>query len=428
LPGDLEYPYLFHKILSYLKKEFVYKYRNFISFFIDIIMCSMIAIYWITEHYHNKHIEQFFLLLCLVFTNPGWCSKLVGPRSYNLTARVFGELAVLLFMLSLFYYPTFDIELIFCMSFFTAIILLSSQFALQYIIILLFLLSIINLDDHFIYILIGGFLISTLFTRGQFIRNLSGKYYHTKKYINQHIKINPQFKNKDKNLYLKFKYSMLGKSIFCFPVIALTLYLIIVNDSYNSLSHQIILITIFIYLLTSFGIFRVIGEGVRYLDFITFPCYYLIINESDLYVIYFLILIQTIFFLMNIIRSLKHKAISKHKYLRSLVTYRKINNFNPNIVLPYTSSTPWSFWYFTSAKIVFTLCHSDKYWKNRNYNEYYNDYPNLSKKKFELLLKEYNVDCIIVSKSLLNEIKDYLSDFKESFSSATTIVYTKSVL
>ena len=33
LPGDLEYPYLFHKILSYFIKEFVYKYRNYLRYF-----------------------------------------------------------------------------------------------------------------------------------------------------------------------------------------------------------------------------------------------------------------------------------------------------------------------------------------------------------------------------------------------------------
>lgn len=388
-------------------------------------MCLLITIYWISEHNHLKNIEQLFLLLCLVFTNPGWCAKLVGPRSYNLTARVFGEITVLLFILSLLYFPVFDMESIFYISILISIILLSSQFALQYVLILLPFLSIINLNLNYLYILIGGFFISTFITHGQFLRNLSGKYYHLKKYITHHLKVHSQFKKKEVNLILRLKNSMFGKSLYNLPVVILFLFMLIKSGNYNTLNHQIILVTILIYLVTSFGIFRAIGEGVRYLDFITFPCYYLIISELDSYVIYFLILIQTIFFLLNIIKSLKHKAISKYNYLRGLVNFRKFNRINPSVVLPYTSSTPWFLWYFTSAKIVFTLCHSDKYWTNRNYSDYYSDYPNLSKAKIKLLLEEFNVDCILVSKIFVNKFADLTKGYKIFHSSNTFTIYIK---
>ena len=148
-------------------------------------------------------------------------------------------------------------------------------------------------------------------------------------------------------------------------------------------------------------------------------------NELDLYLIYFLIIIQFLSFLVNIKNILRYKIVSKYNYLRSLVVYRKVKKHNPFIVLPYTSFTPWSLWYFTSSKIVFTLCHSEKYWKNRNYSEHYNEYPNLAKEKFKFILNELKVDCLFVSKSLAHRIDDLTKGFKVLYSDQIIIIYIK---
>lgn len=295
----VSYPQLMHWILSFFSKEFIEKNSNKLIIIFSLLssICFLVFLKNLGIYIELFKNEYYMILASLVFYLIPFNYHSGNAKNTGASARGLGLLLgqVLLYLLVL--YKLSDNYIYLWLSVIPCFLsFISSQFATQYVLFYLIVLSISFLDIYFIFVLLSSLALFFLIMPKVALNYFRGQYGHKKLY-SQHLASVYILKNRPsiwgdififlpKQIYyffkrdiLRIKYKLrdyLNNNSLIILIFQIPLILVIfIYSYYNSFeinSHEKVLMTFLlalflIFLLITFRPFRFLGEPERYLEF-----------------------------------------------------------------------------------------------------------------------------------------------------------------
>ncbi|RXJ90605.1 hypothetical protein CRV01_05480 [Arcobacter sp. CECT 8983] len=456
LPNLYDYPYFYHYLLSFLSLKQRIKYERIYSAVLDalfVILAYFSFIYLYAKIGIDSSLAFFSALLLSI--SPTLLKVSMGPRAFDATPRVLGELLVFGFFIAMFFFYQEQSYLAYGIGvFFAALSLITSKFSAQ--VIFIFSLIIGSILNSLVIVLapIAVFLIAIIISKERYMTILIGQYQHLKRFakitknevefissINRFEQYKLFFKYlvsfQIKKAYLVF-HSKLSYLNFIIKDIEVFLVLILmisfnIDTSNNSLSfiYAWFAAGFMSFILTGSHAFKFIGEADRYLEYAIFPTFvfltiYLQNNILWLFLPFTLLYIYNVFIYSftskyKLEDLFKATEFIKNNYRRE--EYRLLGLVETN-----------SFYYgeiLTGLKCMAASEFSTENCGEELWKKYYQPIMPIRTNDFEWMYQEFGVNIILAYQPYIDEIKktynhEYKFDgYKEVYNKNDFVVYEK---
>jgi hypothetical protein len=433
---NFTYPQLFHWLVSFLPEK-VYKekyiYINLIIKAIELVAFN-VFIYFLYNKINFK--EDIFLYANIIFNMFPLSYASWNAKNMGLSARGIGVLCGHIYIYFLIAYLLADEVLLllplFCSIF---IIMLTSQMAMQYVILSLPLIALIFQSPEillFPFVAFGVFYFLTPTIAKSYIK---GQYNHKRNYAlflaeifilkdrpsiyrdfvsDFWVKLRKNFINGIAYIYV----NPLVEIIYGMPFLWCVIYLGTTNEingTIELLLYKIIIIALIIFFLVSFRETRFLGEPQRYLEFI-------IPIITILYTFHFgvsshlcLISFSLLFILVTGVESRGNKKTQARKTNRNdLISYLSENNKFKNSTCISNDLDLMKF--FLPLQINIARPDLTRFYKDKLafYNNFNNDFKVLGKEIFIGYLPIFKPDFVIINRNFY-DLKELKLDITEPF-------------
>jgi len=432
IPGSFFYPVLFHFYSSFFSNTTLKKKQYFPNLFIYIfflIIFFAYSYYLFFKYTYQPLILSIYTLLFFVFSTGNLIFRGPAIAFINLSERLLGKLVTSFFILSLFGYLQFnDLFSLIISIIFSALIFLSSKFAIQAIAFFCIISSILLMSLMPMFIMILGLTLSMVLSKGYsfttfkntfLYSNIYRKYNLKSKFVQKHLNTFLDLKYLIKNLKLKnFNKSIKtilnsepARSILYYSEIFIILPLLIYLTSFdmfnNSFSLIIIISCLTPYLLTSFKFLSFLGESYRYIEYyfsflgpVTIV-YFSYLYKIDITFILLVYLINNIFIssLLNFRDFKLKKNQNKIDIIDNIIN--KANISSKDIIFTVSMRLGADIAARTNCKTF--------WWQSgglvniNHYLYFIESYPFLSTKNWLQICKKYSVTKIVVDNKVLRE-------------------------
>ncbi|MCL4491206.1 MAG: hypothetical protein M1510_04750 [Nitrospirae bacterium] len=294
-----DYPPLFHYVLSVFKRSTRERIERSISAFIDslhIIAVYMFTYYFFMNIYPVDHYRQYSLWTTFLYlSSPALLSISTGPRAYQATPRVLGELlAGITFMAGFLYHFEKDIVWGVLSVLSAAATLLTSKFSGQVILFFSIILSVFLKSAFFFLLPIFSLVTAVALTGGYYMKVLKGHVGHL--YIFKKVTMRKYLNIRNKNRLIDiislprdlfYNYKRAFNTLFfnnTFLIVAIRnpqlallvpIYIVLIPhflvDEPRYFFVAWILASLICFFITSLKPFQFLGEGDRYLEYSVLP-------------------------------------------------------------------------------------------------------------------------------------------------------------
>ena len=326
LGGKYDYPYFAHWITALFVNKHIIKLEKYISPIIDTIYIS-VGYYYINFLFSTYNIEienltiKYFLLAIFSIS---MVKVSTGPRIYSFTPRIFGELFIFIFFISIHtYYLTDNYIFLFISLIFSAIALNTSTFGSQVLFLSSILLSVLLFSFVPLFCFIFSILLAYLISFGHYKNILQQQLKYSWQYATYGQFNHPAVKNRNKikqyiNIFKliyekKFKeaYGVFMSDLTFFNVFYKNLdivfgFIILLFIAEKEVFLSPLFLSFFIiFVFVSFKPLLFLGESDRYLDYLViFSIFLFLTNLSETYLI-LLIGLQFLLFLFTLLLYFK---------------------------------------------------------------------------------------------------------------------------
>lgn len=279
------YPQLFHWLLSFIPSDWVkYHYQKIAQAITFLTIVSLLlfakAIYIDFKIPMNK--EYFLFLVGLFFIFTPFNYLLWNAKNRGLSVRGFGLLVAFIFQFALYFYvKTNSLYLLGILCFIALVILLSSQFALQFLLLGIPLYSALFKDLTILIPIIAAplffFILMPKVAKSFFV----GQFWH--KYMFSKLLAPIYFLNRRPSIWRDFIYDfwkkrnlkyILDNAFVCvllfvplLPLITIDFFLNEPERQYLFPLYAFVMVPVVVILITSFRFSRFLGEPERYIEF-----------------------------------------------------------------------------------------------------------------------------------------------------------------
>lgn len=425
-PFGLNYPWMMHFFISLYPKKFDMLFERFFNPFLDSLFSVFlyIGIFYITESDN----QAIIVAILYLFTPAMFTTLSLGPRIKSFTPRLFGEIvggSVFIFEYMYFIFDNYIYLLV--AIFFSSLTYLSSKFSVQALVFISSCLFIFTLEIEYIIVLLGGFVLSMIYSRGNYYEVLKQQLGHLKWYFFKNIR--GEMGISDRNSiytlinflktgeYKRFIKSLLFRNTFIivltrFPFVYISLYFIFIEYQITNqlqLIDYFIISSVIIFIVTSLKWFLFIGEAERYLNYVVFFVFFKIVPffDNNLVWLNFFMIYGLLFYILDFI-LVRKKKINYNKLNKILIQWLNKHDKKLNIAtIPYHLGG-WSITYETNHNWLYHLVWIDKESKKYLDDNYTLKYPYLDIDKADKIIEEYKLDYIIYDKSaLIKDFKNY---------------------
>lgn len=446
LGGKYDYPFFAHWVASIFVGKNIVKYEKYISPLVDTIYISIGYFYikYLVEFYqvNIENLELKYFLLGIFSISMIKIST--GPRIYSFTPRIFGELFIFVFFISLhIYFITENNYFLLIAIIFSAFALNTSTFGSQVLALGSLILSVILFSFiPFISFLIS-LLVAYLISFGHYKNILKQQLKYSSQYARYGQFNHPAVKNRNKlkqykklfslliNEKYKEAYGLFMSDLTFFNVfyknvdILLGFILIFFINIDDSFLISLFISFFIIFLLTSFKPFLFLGESDRYLDYLViFTIFILLVSLPDDY-LYIFVVLEFLLFLITLLIYFKSSSNYGKNFIETMIYIKqnilKKDDFVIHGILGIYINYPLSV--LTDIKslsietnYVFDLAMNKKLMPSDKF--YTND--------FDYLYNEYRVNIIVANKKYLNKEIEYdFSKFDVFYENKQYIVYKR---
>ncbi len=461
---NFAYPQLFHWIISFLPMRIIDNYYIMFSVIVNILQLAMFLFFLKTifpSIDSNVSYETFILLGGLIFIFTPFSYAIWNAKIKGISARGFGLLLGQLYLYLVTYTYLFDNFLFLGVSFLVGfLIIISSQFAMQYLCISAILFALFSRNPFFLLIPVFSLFLFYLimpeiaenFTKGQLNHKRIYYRYLSEKYI---LKIRPSiwrdfvsdFASKIKvegwQSILYIYYNPVVSIFYGFPFLILfCLHLIFQANVSEIMANTVIanicfpiLISLLVFLLTSFRRTRFLGEPERYIEFcmphICILGAYLCAQSQLLaYVgLGFSVLMVIVQFVLQQLQrkhgSTTRKEKSIQKLLESIWNLADKNHDNVRI---FSNNSLINKRLISGNWKVLNINLTSLYTGKFHFNDIYPvEYPYISSEVIIPLLSEFNIHWFILDTEYLNEYDKFSIEnqdlLEEKWSKDTLRIY-----
>lgn len=285
--GVSGYPIMFHWLWSWAPPTLMRRLEPLNAAICDSFHVSLIfviAFKLAPALQLNLQLAPWFALCLALY--PGWITQVVGPRAYSFNERVFGELSFTLVMAGWLLFANGEGWAFYAISIFGGVVIfLSSKFSIQAVCIFSVLLFVILGSPAFLLFPVFCYLFSLFFPVFPVTKNLKGQLIHLLGYVEILPKMWAGSRNDFSNRYPEKRFGQLitvldmcyrhnGIAVGLYQHFPAFLLVYVFSDSADGLT-QILRIFVGVgmvtWLMTSLGVFKVLGEAERYLTHAILP-------------------------------------------------------------------------------------------------------------------------------------------------------------
>ncbi len=416
------YPYFYHRILSYLSREFVERYGRYQSALFDIL--QVIIIFTVTKFYLAKsagELPYYIPLICsLSYSLYPIFFKVGDARNITLNARPVGELFSNIAIISLMLFCLTGSYVFIIISLLNGTLtFLSSKFGVQAYVFMSILIGLIGLNYLYVTIPAVSFLLAILMSGGKYLQVLNGHITHS--YFIYKVRGNPGLgysilwkflgilkknpRNALEELYRFPLFSILIHSPFYLVLIvfAFVKFPVFFRDGFVQFFSIWAVAGFLVVILTSFKKTKFLGEADRYGLYCAMPLaiiapMFLYENlDPDLFLIIMALYFSLCLIYIYITYRVWGSMPTSENHL-TLINYLK--SLPPSNCACNPISLSYEMAYMTQHMILFNPPGFGYHLKNypedlKLYNELYSTYPLLNKNLIRLKEK-YKLDFLIL--------------------------------
>ena len=446
IPHRHLYPSLYHQFLALFGNKYRLSVERLSGALFDTLIALTMGLFAINYFplYGIGNVEWIVVMACILYcVYPMIIRVSGGPRSFNGSPRVLGQLFFVLNIATFLMYNSLGSWYFFVLSSLAVgLLIVTAKFAFQVVVFFTPFVCIF-ISWHYILIFFAGFLLSAIFTKGKVLRIINDNirhsyfYYFAQKnllYPSQ-ILLSSYFKscftalNDLRHFKIRaFTYWAMNQKFYIHLLVVLSPHILYVFFQPEFIFHNavtrnlffIVLLGVIVFFITSIRPFLFLGEAERYIEYISFPAILLfctICIEAQKMYIYYGVLIYffgcSIYYLPSITLFLKNL---EKNYFNFFDIGQLIRSKKDCVIMPLV--------YFHCKELVY---HCDC--KVVSY------YPaNVDKKLFseqEIDFMYYKqghmLSANIVEVSIKHNV-DYIFAFRKDLESFNSIVYTQGSL
>ncbi len=418
-PFDLYYPWLMHFFISIFPKKFDMFFERFFNPFLDSLFT--VFLYIIAFYITGSNNQALIVAILYIFTPVMFTTLSLGPRIKSFTPRLFGEIVGgMMFIFEYLYFLNGNYIYLVLAIVFSGLAYLSSKFSVQAIVFISIFLFLSTFDMEYLVVLVGGFILSMVLSRGKYLEVLKQQAVHLKWYFIRNIqgKTSVSNRNSIKELVGHFKNKrykkIVGALLFQntyiiiltrFPLVYVALYFVYegyITNSTLELIDYFIISSFIIFFISSLKWFLFIGEAERYINYMVFFILLkvtLFFEENTLYLLLFIIY-GIIFYILDFILLRK---TNKNNIDDKLILW--LNNQEKDLkiaTVPYHLGG-WRIVESTKHDWLFYIRWLDKREKDFFDKNFLHKYPFLDINKADKIIDEYNLDYIFYNKQALDK-------------------------
>ncbi|CAA6804542.1 MAG: FIG00388368: hypothetical protein [uncultured Sulfurovum sp.] len=446
LGGKYDYPYFSHWIVSIFMRDKIIKYERFIGPTIDTlyILLGFIYLNFLLSFYEVDMANQLINFLLLMGFSSTMLKISTGPRVYSFTPRVFGELFIFIFLISIHLYMLTDnLFFLFLSMVFGGLALNTSTFGSQVLVLFSIILSILLHSFIPMFMFLGSLIFAWISSGGHYKNILLQQLQFTKQYATYGQYNHPALIHRNKafqyvlffkyllQLKIKDAYIVFQRDLIFFNVFYKNFEVIIVIillpwlNIFDSFLYYMCIVAFVVFLITSFRPFLFLGESDRYLEYIIiFATIYLVFNLEQHY-IYLILFVQIVLYVTTLYTYLKSSNTYGAHYLNAMKFIKKNLENKDDYVIHgiFNTYINYSIGVLSGLKslaiepnYVYGLATNKKLMPNDTI--YTND--------FDYLYTEYGVNIIIANKKYLHQELLYdFSKFNLFYENEQFIVYKR---
>lgn len=323
LGGKYDYPFLGHWMMAVIFKDKILKYEKYIGPLTDTIyiLVGYFYLLYLAENYSlqiDLSVEvKYFLLMALSIT---MLKISGGPRVYNYTPRIIGELFVFLYFIFLhLYFLDSSYEFFLAASLFGALALNTSTFGSQVMLFVSIGLSMACLSLVPLFLLVLSGMGALILSWGHYTKVISQQLRYTFQYATYGQFNHPAVKDRNRLQQYLYFLKLLRNSDFKTAYTVFTKDLTFANVAYKNLDvligiiiifhsgfvdsfiYSLIMVTFTIFFFFSFRPLLFLGESDRYLDYVVVFSVIVIILNADPPIIYLVLGIELLLYAMTVV-------------------------------------------------------------------------------------------------------------------------------
>lgn len=422
--NDFSYPYMYHYILSFLPGNILKMWEKYSGFLFDTLIS--LALFAVVYNESDGDIEKSIISAIFYLTVPIFNWSFYEPRSYSLTPRNFSQFLFSL-MSILMYHNSGNLYLLVSVAVaygvFLALNLLSSQFFLQFFLLVLLPSSFSSCSLQLTNVITIALLLMLPVTG--FFEQIKS-HFHNMVWFHDRFKEGSLNENKksNKRLTLKdFLYDFVWNNHFVRNIF-FSYYILIVLFKFADFNQNITLtlicfFSVFSFILTSVGRFKVLGSAGRYLEYATIPALLLIIHESNnidnFSEISQILVAFHLVFIFYVYHTYKKNKLSYTRYdpqiKKDLQCFYK-----DKVILPINQTDRFWILYNTSLKVVgffIKMSHESKWRKKHKF--LFSCYPYINIENLDNIVSKFGVNYILVKKTDFSKEKyDRFKKYKKN--------------
>jgi hypothetical protein len=445
-PNIMAYPQLLHWFLSFFNNKHISKYAFYINIFSTI--GSSISLLWFLQAlfrggYLIKADDSIYFLTGLAYAVFPSNYDMVNAKNTGISARGIGLFMGQLYLYFICYYAlNHSIAILLFAIPVCIVILLSSTFAIQFILFFTPIIAVVTKDFFLLVPLAAALLIFFITSPSFFVNFFKGQYNHKylySKYLAQRYILASRFSiwrdlfydfwvklaNKNLTTVEKLKY-ITSNSIFTvlisMPLVVFGLFCIITIPDIPLFLTYFSLVCVSTFIITSFRPTRFLGEPERYLEFgIGFFCIIATIGSYHYHLTFQLIIYYSIFFvwlrlMFYIYYIRKNKNVHKRNLaLEAKLTIEEIDFKKPKNILSNSTqiskillSSKWQvFWHPLYQPNVGSYHFIDLFSESYDY---------IAEQKLINIIKEFEINFFLCDCSFLRSKDVFLNNLKTKIS------------
>ncbi len=444
------YPFLYHWLLALVPDKQRLWAERLTGAVFDTL--SIIVIYCFLNRFAGLKDQIFNLSICFLYAvSPALLRFNGGPRSFNGSPRILGQLLYMTHLFAYYQYHVTGNYFAASLSVITGgLMFISSKFSIQ---VLLFFFPFICIlyDPYYCLFIICGFLFISVASFGLVVRVMKGHFQHSK-FLKERIPRQSPWQNtfrgylynlrKSIKALFKFQYKeafryfhqenySLHNILFYYPT-----FFILFNVNYfneHRLMYVIVFASISLFAFTSLKRFKFLGEPIRYLDYALIPSYilsYMFLWENNQVWVFYAFIFYSLISVGSFINQyyeLYKEIDSDYRALEN--AYSRINSMEKGNLFAFSSNGHSSF-YFSHQRVVNALIGNlnvDLFSKEES-DLVIGNYP-YPGKDFDKLVSICRVKYLVLNKKELNYYTTKILDRPEDFYQRTTQLFeTKTAL
>jgi hypothetical protein len=448
------YPFLYHYLLALFPLRYRLWAERLTGAIFDTLSLILVFLFalWISGQGKEPAARHIPIMLCALFAfSPAFMRIGSGPRAYNGSARVIGQMFYLLHLLAAYYaFQTRSFVALGISLLAGAALIITTKFGTQ--VLLLFGMWFGGLlSPYYFFMLAGCFLLSIVLTKGHAWKVILGHVRHSIFYARhlQTVFLYPHIRTAQKYLrsglsvtWAAVRFFRFGKALrwyyseSYFPHLLVTVFpqflLIFTYISwYAELDSPDRFLVVwmgaafFCFLLAKLRPFLFLGEGERYLEYGLFPSLYLVVKflplRFELFLLAFLIysILSTAFFIWQYIGNY---GKADQEYERTEALFSELNRSQEGVVMPIGS-----FHYQVLYRSRFlVLTHGgnidERLLPYKEFELVYGNYPYPSRRFREILCK-YHVCYIVTDPIALKYYREEILKQPDEFDRSIQILW-----